>query len=154
MPAVKTTLKGAAAVFTLVIGLLVVWEGYEEETYLDVVGIPTVCYGHTEKGLVVGEKFSLDACHELLIEDIKIAVKAFDRLVKVPVKDNVKAAFVSFIYNVGAENFRKSTALKFLNEGRIEEACHELPRWVYAKGKKIQGLVNRRQAEMELCLRD
>lgn len=148
----QTKLKGLAAVFSLVIGLLVVWEGYEEETYLDVVGVPTVCYGHTEKGLVVGEKFSNQACHELLIEDIKIAVKAFDRLVKVPVEDNVKAAFVSFIYNVGAENFRKSTALKLLNQGQIEAACHELPKWVYAKGKKLQGLVNRRNAEMQLCL--
>ena len=144
--------KVAAGALVLALGLVTAWEGYRDETYLDPVGIPTVCYGHTEKGLVVGEKFSLDACHELLADDLNIAMKAFDRLVKVPVEDNVKAAFVSFIYNVGAENFRKSTILKFLNEGRIEAACHELPRWVYAKGKRLKGLENRRKAEKELCL--
>lgn len=144
--------RTAAGALVLALGLVTVWEGYRDETYLDVVGIPTVCYGHTEKGLVVGEKFSLDACHNLLAEDLNIAVKAFDRLVKVPVKDNVKAAFVSFIYNVGTENFRKSTILKLLNQGSIEAACHELPKWVYAKGKRLKGLENRRAAEMKMCL--
>ena len=146
--------KVATGALVLALGLVATWEGYRDKAYLDVVGVPTVCYGHTEKSLVVGQEFSFDACHELLAQDLNVAVKAFDRLVQVPVEDNVKAAFVSFIYNVGAENFRKSTILKLLNEGRIEAACHELPRWVYAKGKRLKGLENRRKAEMRLCLGD
>ena len=146
----KRRVVGGALVIAL--GVVATWEGYSEKTYLDPVGIPTVCYGHTEKSLVVGQEFSFDACHKLLTHDLIVASNAFDRLVKVPVEDNVKAAMVSFIYNVGAENFRKSTMLKLLNDGKIELACHELPRWVYAKGKRLKGLENRRKAEMELCL--
>lgn len=147
-------IKGALA---LAIGIVIIWEGFKPETYLDPVGIPTVCYGHTEPGLRVGQAFSKEACTDLLLKDLHIASEAYDRFVKVPTEDYVKAAFISFIYNVGAENFRKSTALKLINQGRIEEACHELPRWVYATNRdgkkvKLKGLENRRKAEMRLCL--
>jgi lysozyme len=146
--------KAAAGGLSIALGLVAYWEGFRQETYLDPVGIPTVCYGHTEKGLVVGETFSFDRCHELLSEDLLKAQAALARMIIVPLEPNVQASMISFIYNVGAENFRKSTLRKLLNEGRIVDACHELPKWVYAKGKKLKGLVNRRQAEMKMCLGD
>lgn len=137
----------------LALGLVTAWEGYHPEVYLDPVGIPTVCYGHVINNQVkVGTSFSNEACHQLLFSDLKIAADAVDKLVTVPLKDNEKAALVSFVFNTGVGNFKRSTLLKYLNEGRIVDACHELPKWVYAKGKKLKGLVNRRQAEMELCL--
>jgi lysozyme len=146
--------RTAAAGLSIALGLVATWEGFKTEVYLDPVGIPTVCYGHVEKGLVVGETFSFDRCHELLTEDLLIAASAVDRLVTVELKPNVQAAMISFVYNVGAENFRKSTLRQLLNENKIIAACHELPKWVYAKGKKLKGLVNRRQAEMKMCLGD
>jgi lysozyme len=145
--------KAAAGSLVLAVGIITAWEGYNPEVYVDPVGIPTVCYGHVVNSNVpLGTRFSVDACHNLLYSDLKVAVGAVDHLVKVPLEDHTKAAIVSFVYNVGIGNFKKSTMLKLLNENRISDACHELPRWVYAKKKKLKGLVNRRQAEMELCL--
>lgn len=144
--------KAATGALVLALGVVTLWEGYDRNVYLDPVGIPTVCYGHTEKGLSLGQEFSADACHEFLTRDLIVASKAVIRLVTVSLHENEKAAFISFVFNTGAENFRKSTMLELINQGKIVEACHELPRWVYAKGKKLPGLVKRRKAEMELCL--
>jgi lysozyme len=144
---------GGAGALVLALGLVTRWEGLETKVYVDPVGIPTVCYGHVvPKNIKVGTHFTNEACHEILYSDLVIASNAFDKFVKIKLEDNVKAAAVSFVFNVGAGNFQRSTFLKLLNEGRIVEACHELPKWVYAKGKKLKGLVNRRQAEMKLCL--
>lgn len=145
--------RAAAGALVLALGIVTAWEGYEDEVYLDPVGIPTVCYGHVVNSKVpIGTVFSNEACHQLLFSDLKIASDAVDRLVTVPLKSNEKAAFVSFVYNAGIGNFKKSTMLRYINAGEIVRACHELPKWVYAKGKKLKGLVNRRQAEMQLCL--
>ncbi|HTD03821.1 lysozyme [Undibacterium sp.] len=45
------------------------------------------------------------------------------------------------------------TMVRKLNAGDYAGACNELPRWVYAGGKILPGLVKRRAAEQELCLR-
>ena len=37
-----------------------------------------------------------------------------------------------------------------LKAGDIPGACNELPRWIYAKGKVLPGLVARRAAESAL----
>jgi GH24 family phage-related lysozyme (muramidase) len=46
--------------------------------------------------------------------------------------------------------------LKLINAGRVTDACHQLPLWVWAgppqNRVKLPGLVNRRAAEMKLCL--
>ena len=148
-------LKSRAAVgaLALALGVVTYWEGFEREVYIDPVGIPTVCYGHVvPKSIKVGTKFSSEACHEILMSDLTIAANAVRDNVRVEIPEYTKAAMISFVYNAGIGNFKRSTMLKLLNEGKWVEACHELPKWVYAKGKKLKGLVNRRQAEMQLCL--
>jgi lysozyme len=70
-----------------------------------------------------------------------------------PQPDTRIAALTSFAYNVGIDNFRKSTLLRKLNAGDIVGACNELPRWNKAKGQVLPGLVKRREAERQLCLK-
>ena len=65
--------------------------------------------------------------------------------------DNRRAALGSFVYNVGERQFSSSTLLRLLNSGDVLGACAQLSRWVYAGGKQLAGLVNRRAAERELC---
>nr|WP_276554179.1 lysozyme [Cupriavidus gilardii] len=72
--------------------------------------------------------------------------------VRVPLTDGQRTAFVSFTYNVGRGAFCGSTLVRKLNAGDYVGACNELPRWVYAKGVKLPGLVNRREQERALCL--
>jgi hypothetical protein len=48
--------------------------------------------------------------------------------------------------------FRKSTLLKLLNQGNYEGAKDEFQRWVYGGGRRLAGLVKRRNHEAELFL--
>ncbi|MEK8668416.1 glycoside hydrolase family protein, partial [Escherichia coli] len=63
-----------------------------------------------------------------------------------------RGALYSFVYNVGAGNFRTSTLLRKINQGDIKGACDQLRRWTYAGGKQWKGLMTRREIEREICL--
>lgn len=59
-------------------------------------------------------------------------------------------ALVSFAYNVGLRAFEASTLLRKHKAGDFEGAAREFTRWIYAGGKKLPGLVRRREAEAAL----
>lgn len=141
----------AGAVALAAVALVVPFEGKHNAAYLDPPGIPTICYGHTGD-VKLGDTATDTECETLLREDLAEAADAVDRLAKVPMPDTRRAAFISFVYNAGAANFARSTMLKKLNAGDAIGACNELPKWVYAGGKKLNGLVRRREAERKLCL--
>ena len=62
-------------------------------------------------------------------------------------------ALVDFTFNVGCGNFRGSTLLKKLNRGDVTGAADEFPKWKYAGGKVLLGLIRRRAIEREIFLR-
>lgn len=138
------TAGGAAGVAT--------HEGYRNYVYRDPVGIPTVCYGHTGRHLQPGKRYTAEECMNILKEDLKVAENAVNGMVKVPISQQEFDAYVSFVYNVGAGNFQSSTLLRKLNAGDRVGACNELLRWVFARGQRLPGLVNRRQDENKVCL--
>lgn len=143
---------GLAASLTLAGAYLVgPWEGMEKKAYQDVVGVWTQCYGHTE-GVKKGSVKTVEQCNTQLAETLPRYQEQMLRYVKVPLTPYQEAAFISFTYNVGVGNFAKSTLLKKLNQGNYQGACEELRKWVYAGGKKYQGLVNRREDEYEMCI--
>ena len=72
--------------------------------------------------------------------------------VMVPINQDQFDTLVSFAFNVGVGAFRKSTLLKLLNQGNYEGAKDEFQRWVYGGGRRLAGLVNRRNHEAELFL--
>lgn len=121
-------------------------EGVRQSAYRDPVGIPTICYG-TTKGVVMGQRASLVQCEVYLREDATYAGKAVARHVRVPMTQGQYDALTSFVYNVGPGNFAGSTMLRKINAGDCQGAGAEFPRWVYAKGQKLPGLVKRRQDE-------
>lgn len=128
-------------------------EGFSATVYKDVGGKLTIGYGHLVKA---GESFgviSIDEAEKLLDNDMKIAQKAVDAYVRVPLTENQKAALVSFVYNVGVGAFASSTLLSNLNDENYIGAANQFDRWVNAGGIKSAGLVNRRAAEKELFLR-
>lgn len=132
-------------------------EGLVLGTYVDPVGIVTSCYGNTgtdSKGnkLVVGTKYSQQECLRQLADDLDEFNYKVKKLVKVNISDEELAAYTSFTYNVGVGNFNASTLLRKLNAGDRIGACNELPKWKYAKGKELPGLVKRRDKEKQLCL--
>lgn len=151
-PLIKRAMAVAAGGAVAIAAVLVpAFEGSRLSAYLDPVGIPTICYGHTA-GVRVGLVKSQAQCDELLRGDLGIALATVDRLVKVPMPETRRAALASFVYNAGAGNFASSTLLRKLNAGDPIGACNELAKWVYSKGQILPGLVKRREQERALCL--
>ena len=67
--------------------------------------------------------------------------------------DNQLAAAISLSYNIGNAAYRKSTVARKFSAGDWRGACNAFMAWSMAGGKRVQGLVNRRAAERDLCLR-
>lgn len=141
---------GAAAVAALAIPLVAAWEGLRTEPYKDLIGKPTVCYGETN---VVMRSYTKAECVAMLQRSLaKYAGPVLECLpADAPIE--VKAAFTSFSYNVGVPAACGSAAARQARSADYARACVSLGNWVFAGGKRVQGLVNRRKAETELCLR-
>ncbi len=96
---------------------------------------------------------------EYFINDIKTAEQQLNPLLKRPAKQHEYDMMVSFIFNLGIGNFRRSTLLKKFNNGDSIGACNEYPRWRFVSGKDCRlassncaGIVTRREQEREICL--
>lgn len=131
------------------------FEGLSLKPYKDVVGIPTIGYGNTyyADGKVVSlsdKPITEQQADEMLRFVVKNYENAVNRYVQVPITQNQFDALVSFAYNVGNENLRKSTLLKLLNAGKADEAALQFTRWNRAGGKIIKGLIRRRELEKQL----
>ena len=127
------------------------FEGMREEAYLCPAGVWTIGFGHTA-GVKKGDKIDMYTATVYLQDDIRKFEDAIDKLVKVKLNKNQFDALVSFVFNVGAGAFEKSTMLKLINSGNFSLAANEFDKWVYSKGTKLEGLINRRKAEKELFL--
>ena len=143
--------KVGTGVIAAAIGLVAAWEGRSLIAYADPVGIPTICEGYTQ-GVRLGDVATPAQCDALTEQEVRKALTVVDRSVSYPLPDPVRVALSSFVYNVGAGAYAKSTLLRKLKAGDIAGACQELDRWVYAGGRKLRGLERRRQAERQLCL--
>ena len=139
------------------LNLIKEFEGLVLKPYKDAVGIPTIGYGNTY--YEDGRKVSLSdpaiteaRATELLKMVVKRYEDAINRYVQVPITQNQFDALVSFAYNVGNENVRKSTLMKLLNQKQYTAAADQFLRWNNAGGKTLKGLTRRRQAERTLFL--
>jgi len=135
------------------------WEGYELEVYDDGVGYLTAGVGHLlspdeKKRLKLGDPVTEEQVDAWLAEDVKEAEAAVRRLATYDLTQTQFDSLVSFVFNVGEGAFAKSKLLRLLNAGQIEDAADEFERWVFAKGRKLRGLVSRRAAEQQLFLKE
>ncbi|EBV9933594.1 lysozyme [Salmonella enterica subsp. enterica serovar Anatum] len=126
-------------------------EGVRYKPYRDVVGIWTVCYGHTGNDIMIGKTYTESQCKALLNKDLNTVARQINPYIKVPIPETTRGALYSFVYNVGTGNFRTSTLLRKINQGDIKGACDQLRRWTYAGGKQWKGLITRREIEHEVC---
>ena len=125
------------------------FEGFRTHAYKDAVGVWTIGYGHT-KGVHENMIISMAQGEQMLLEELKEYENYVDELVKVPLHQHQYDALVSWVYNLGPTNFKSSTLLRKLNEGRYEEVPAEIKRWDKAGGKQLEGLTRRRNAEAEM----
>lgn len=124
------------------------FEGFSPTIYVCPAGYPTIGYGHV---VWAQEQFAAGITQaeatELLLKDAGSAERAVLRLIAVPLADGQFDALVSFTVNLGAGALQRSTLRRKVNRGEHEGVPAELMKWVWAAGKKLPGLVRRRQAE-------
>jgi len=130
-------------------------EGCVLHVYKDAGGLQTIGIGHLlTKEEKIGGKFADGITEaealELLRKDVSYAESAVNDNVTIPIEQYEFDALVSFVFNVGAGAFRKSTLLKKLNLGNIVDVPAELRKWVRCGGKRNQGLAHRREKEVAL----
>lgn len=149
-PASRVAAVLAAA--AVAVPTIAVWEGSKNVGYADRLAgnLPTACFGAT-KGIVVGKRYTDDECMAMLAQDAVSHGLEISRCLPDELPVRTRAAFTSFAYNVGTGAFCRSTLSRKARAGDLQGACRELDKWVYAGGKRVQGLANRRQAERKLC---
>ncbi len=128
------------------------FEGLRTSAYLDIVDVPTVCFGET-KGVELGDEYTVNECNEMLADrlvefenKIKTCVPAYAEI-----PERTQAALISISYNIGTGAFCRSTLVRKLNAGDLAGACAQFDRWNRAGGQVVRGLVIRRAKERALC---
>lgn len=127
--------------------------------YKDPVGIWTVCEGITGPDVVPGKVYPADECRTLKVKHLKIAEAAAKKVLIYWDEYDIwtQAALIDFTYNAGPENLASSTMARLFNSGDIVGGCQQLQRWVKGRVKgqlvTLNGLVDRRSAEQEICLK-
>lgn len=132
------------------------FEGYRATAYTCAAGKKTIGYGFTDASVVAkGRITKAEADKELTRLCNSIAAKVRSEVAKgkgKPLTAKEETAIVSFVYNVGWHNFKRSTLLRLLKQGKRGAAIGaELRKWKYvtANGRKTvsKGLAKRRNAE-------
>lgn len=156
--AAPVVVRGAMIVSGLGIATLTGHEGLSYTGYLDSVGVPTVCYGHTRTA-VVGQRFSQERCEELLNEDLAEFAATVNKNIKVDLSQPQFDALVSFCYNVGSHACKTSTMFRLINDGDYLGGAAQFDRWYRAGGRDCRvrrnncyGVWTRRMAEKQLFL--
>lgn len=140
--------------------LVAKWEGKRNTAYFDLVGVPTICYGHTRtitaQDVRAGVTWTDAKCTELLKDELQEYWQGTragfnQQTVQSRLTPERDSAFSSLAYNVGIAGVRGSTATRRLNNANIPGACEALAWWNKAGGRVVRGLVNRRTEERALC---
>lgn len=129
-------------------------EGLVLAPYSDPVGLTTYCVGHlATKKDVLKKSYTEEECMTILAQDFKKHQTETDKMVDGKYASEwQRGALTDMTFNNGAGLIAPSTMISLVKQGKHVEACDQLIRWVYAKGKKLGGLVKRRDKTMPYCL--
>jgi len=138
------------------LGFITAGEKREYAAYADpVLGwkVPTICDGHTGPDVRRGMRATDSMCDSWRAADAQVSVNAIRRCSPAAKLSQPEFdALVSLTHNIGPTAYCTSTIAKKVNRGDYSGAAAEFDRWVYSGGKKVPGLVNRRNAEERLFL--
>ncbi|MGR5209336.1 lysozyme [Vibrio rotiferianus] len=133
-------------------------EGCRLKAYQCSANVWTVGLGHT-KGVTERTKITERQAAEKFVESVAAAEKVVKKYITKTPKQGEYDMMVSFVYNLGAGNFKSSTLLKKFNHGDNIGACKQYPRWIYVNGKNCLivesncgGIPKRRNKEQHVCL--
>ena len=109
--AVTKTFKAEGNHLPIAIDIIKKFEGCKLEAYQDTVGVWTIGYGKT-KNVKSGMKITQEEAEKFLTEEITEYENAVLNYVRGICNDNQIASLISFAYNLGISNLKKSTLLK------------------------------------------
>lgn len=129
------------------------WEGLRLRPYLCPAGVPTIGYGTTRYPdgravLLTDAPISTDIATRLLRWDLTNVRLPAVQLLCPTAADERLGALIDFAYNFGVGKLRTSTLRKRVNADRWEDVPAELRKWTLANGKRLSGLVARREHEI------
>lgn len=143
---------GAVAALAMAAGLIRPWEREVQTPYRDIVGVLTVCYGHTGPDIQM-RRYSHAECEALLERDIRAHAVPLAACMTRAAPPEVFGAMTSLAFNIGPRAVCRSSAVRYINQGNWRAACEAMGRWNTAGGRVIRGLQNRRRAEQAVCRR-
>ena len=132
-------------------GLIMKYEGLYLRSYLCPAGVWTIGYGATGQGIgpnVVWTREQAEARLELdMAKFWRAALKLSPCLALYP---EIHEAIADFCFNLGTGRYKGSTLKRRVDAEDWDGACEEIVKWVYGGGKRLRGLVARRQEEAEI----
>lgn len=133
-------------------------EGCRLKPYQCSADVWTAGLGHTQ-GVTPDTILTEQEVADYFIQDIAAAERVVNQRITQEPNQGEYDMMVSFVYNLGAGNFSRSTLLKKFNQGDRIGACHEYSRWVFVDGKDCRlkqshcaGIPKRRHEEKQVCL--
>lgn len=136
---------------------LVKEEGCILHPYNDSSNFATVGVGHllhkspvTDADRQMYKDFTLNDAMTLLKIDVEVFERVINNLVKVNLNQKQFDALISFTFNLGGANFKKSSLLTVLNKGMFSKVLEYFPKYCYSGGKRVEALYKRRLREAVL----
>lgn len=133
------------------LALIKEFEGCKLTAYLCPANVWTIGYGHT-RGVKKGDIITQSTADKLLVDDVAVSELTVNSAIKRQMIQSQFDAMVSLAFNIGGGNFAQSTLVKKFNAGDAQGAADQFPRWKFANGEEMLGLIRRRAAERELFL--
>jgi lysozyme len=141
----------------LAVALLKQVEGFRSAPYRDSGGTWTIGYGSIARAdgspiTADTAPITIDQGVALMMPEVLAKAAAVDAMAPDGAPDCQCAACLSFTYNEGSGAFHGSTLARLWQAGDIEGAAGQFASWVYAGGRVVAGLVNRRKLERAVFL--
>ena len=135
-------------------------EGCCTHAYRDIVGVPTIGWGHTGLEVHDGLVWTQEQCDTQLEADLDKYERGVDAAIgDVETTDNQFAAMVSLAYNIGIggedkpRGFWNSSVARAHRAGDYEAAAAAFADYCHAGGRVVEPLARRRAEERALYLK-
>lgn len=128
------------------------FEGCQLQAYADLGHIMTIGVGHTGPEVHEGLIWTDYQAEQAFLADLNKALTEARKVIVVGLTDKQWAAVISFVFNLGATAFRKSTLCQLINQHKFMDAAREFPKWDRVEGREDKGLLIRRFSEAALFL--
>jgi len=130
------------------------WEGFRSHAYKCSSGKWTIGYGTTiynngikvKDGDTINEEDALFELYKYIEKNCLPVVEEIEK--KIKLNENQKTAIMSLVYNIGADAFNRSKCKECIIKNDVVNACKNWD-WKRANGKILNGLVKRRNEEIE-----